>query len=467
MTEYLCNECWNGNLDAVIALLPQLSPLGVNGFNSRGQTALYLASRQGNAPIVLALLNFDGFDSLNTQMTGHGSTAAHAACSFGHAAVLALLLTARTSLAIVNSLGLTARQEAMKANVLEVFETFANDPEQLKEMFPICKELKKRKPSKEDTTSSSGTATNPKSRNKSSFIPNPKFEKFIKSDPNSNVKDKKSELKSLLHIVSVLNTKLPDSFQTVFIQDQLPDFVSLQEAIYRAHNKCVIWLTSNIELGMAKSFLDDLLSRESDFAKLGLHVIIITSRTFEEMLQAMRGLQIAPTISTPISPRGARDRERLDRPSVPTLTVNLSTGGLGTNLKRSVSPEPDSEGTLNRISIGKRGVDPAFGSSSSSNSNARNLVSYFQDPSFTSARQICSSFSKRTNSESYLGAFCYVADGMMKFRIDLCKSHDTLSVDSLLYLCTGENYQSLSLAVEKGDFLETNPKSAIRKSDRK
>lgn len=418
---------------------------------------MYLASRQGNAPIVLALLNFDGFDSLNTQMQGHGSTAAHAASSFGHAAVLALLLTARTSLSIVNSLGLTARQEAMKANVLEVFEAYAQDPELLKEMFPICKELKKRKPPKDD----SGTATNSKSRNKTSFIPNPKFEKFIKSEPGTTV-NKKSELKSLLHIVSVLNTKLPDSFQTVFIQDQLPDFISLQEAISRAHNKCVVWLTSSIELGMARSFLDDLLAREADLGKLGLHVIVITSRTFEEMSQAMRGLQIAPTISTPISPR-ARD-ERLDRPSAPTLTVNAATGGLGSNLRRSVSPEPDSESALNRISIGKRAgsVDP---SSASSNSNTpRNWVSYFQDPSFSSARHICSSFSKRTNSESYLGAFCYIADGQMKFRIDLCKSHDTLSVDSLLYLCTGDNYQSLSLAVEKGDFLETNPKISVRKS---
>jgi hypothetical protein len=52
--------------------------------------------------------------------------------------VLALLLSARTSLTIVNNLGLTARQEAMKACVLEVFETFHHDAEALKGTTVPC-----------------------------------------------------------------------------------------------------------------------------------------------------------------------------------------------------------------------------------------------------------------------------------------------------------------------------------------
>lgn len=43
-----------------------------------GQTALYCATRNGHAKIVLELLNFEGFDSLNTQMNdAHRSTALH------------------------------------------------------------------------------------------------------------------------------------------------------------------------------------------------------------------------------------------------------------------------------------------------------------------------------------------------------------------------------------------------------
>jgi hypothetical protein len=48
--------------------------------------------------------------------------------------------------------------------------------------------------------------------------------------------------------------------------------------------------------------------------------------------------------------------------------------------------------------------------------------------------------------------------------MDLCKSHDTLSVESLLYLCTGDNYQTLGQAVEKGEGMESNGKQIMRKS---
>jgi hypothetical protein len=47
-----------------------------------GQTALYLAARQGHSTICLSLLNHDGFDSLNAQMAEHRSTAAHGINNF-------------------------------------------------------------------------------------------------------------------------------------------------------------------------------------------------------------------------------------------------------------------------------------------------------------------------------------------------------------------------------------------------
>jgi ankyrin repeat protein len=101
----------------------------INKQNSRGQTALYCASRRNHKPFVLALLQLEGIN-VNCQARTHGSTPLHGASFGGYANIVALLLAAgadprienypespgtAVSSSYVNNLGappLTPREEA-------------------------------------------------------------------------------------------------------------------------------------------------------------------------------------------------------------------------------------------------------------------------------------------------------------------------------------------------------------------
>lgn len=60
ITEQLCNDCWNGEIESVKAALPNITQFLLQGYNARGQTALYCAARNNHTQIMVLLLNHRG-----------------------------------------------------------------------------------------------------------------------------------------------------------------------------------------------------------------------------------------------------------------------------------------------------------------------------------------------------------------------------------------------------------------------
>jgi ankyrin repeat protein len=61
ITEQLCNDCWNGELEAVrVTLSTNITQFLLQGYNARGQTALYCAARNNHTHIMVLLLNHKG-----------------------------------------------------------------------------------------------------------------------------------------------------------------------------------------------------------------------------------------------------------------------------------------------------------------------------------------------------------------------------------------------------------------------
>lgn len=74
----LCVAAWEGDSHKFnnIVLSCSKPSLLVNQVNQRGQSPLYCAAHEGQAAIVLQLLNMEGID-FNCQVTGHKGTALH------------------------------------------------------------------------------------------------------------------------------------------------------------------------------------------------------------------------------------------------------------------------------------------------------------------------------------------------------------------------------------------------------
>jgi len=114
VTEKLCAAAFRGDLPMVNDLIHTVDSKDKNGVNSRGQTAIYCAARQGHEEIVKLLLD-EGVDA--NKQDNHGSTPLHAASFWEHVNVVSLLLSSGCNTEIKNhaageNKGLTAFQEA-------------------------------------------------------------------------------------------------------------------------------------------------------------------------------------------------------------------------------------------------------------------------------------------------------------------------------------------------------------------
>eukprot|EP01125_Pyxidicula_operculata_P002417 TRINITY_DN1228_c1_g3_i2.p1 TRINITY_DN1228_c1_g3~~TRINITY_DN1228_c1_g3_i2.p1 ORF type:complete len:932 (-),score=264.33 TRINITY_DN1228_c1_g3_i2:90-2885(-) len=133
--EEFCKACFTGDLQLVNKTVDsgKVTPAQINCRNSRGQTAIYCAARNGHEEIVKRLLEIDGID-VNLQEK-HGSTPLHAA-SFGpFPRILSLLLSYGCDVNIRNYMneldnegshvqGFTAREES-KGECKSVWKIFA------------------------------------------------------------------------------------------------------------------------------------------------------------------------------------------------------------------------------------------------------------------------------------------------------------------------------------------------------
>eukprot|EP01125_Pyxidicula_operculata_P005283 TRINITY_DN1900_c0_g1_i2.p1 TRINITY_DN1900_c0_g1~~TRINITY_DN1900_c0_g1_i2.p1 ORF type:complete len:1019 (-),score=200.05 TRINITY_DN1900_c0_g1_i2:680-3736(-) len=90
-TEDLCTAAYEGNLENVEMLITSMPHSLIISTNTRGQTALYCAAREGHEDVVRRLLEIPGMPVNNQE--SHGSTALHAASYGGHANVVSLLLS--------------------------------------------------------------------------------------------------------------------------------------------------------------------------------------------------------------------------------------------------------------------------------------------------------------------------------------------------------------------------------------
>jgi len=138
----LCTAAWTGELDKVIDLLshPQ-SDTYVNFPNSRGQTPLYCAARQGFLEIVAKLVN-NTECQIDYQVGDHGGTALHAASFAEKPEIVALLIVSGANVLLKNKNGLVARQEAKPDTTGPVFKRFeTNGVAGLRAEYPIIEKL--------------------------------------------------------------------------------------------------------------------------------------------------------------------------------------------------------------------------------------------------------------------------------------------------------------------------------------
>lgn len=136
----LCMACWNNDLTAFTVLTRDDDlPNFINRFNTRGQTALYCASRQGHVGLVTELLCIPCLD-LDVQMEGHLGTALHAASFGGHTEICAMLIYADASTTITNQHGMTYKGEALRKETLTFFDLFEKEgKEGIRKAYPQVK----------------------------------------------------------------------------------------------------------------------------------------------------------------------------------------------------------------------------------------------------------------------------------------------------------------------------------------
>lgn len=111
----------------------------------------------------------------------------------------------------------------------------------------------------------------------------------------------------------------------------------------------ILWFTNTIENGVSKSFREELYERGNEFRKLGAHIYVITSRTYEEM----GFVRESNFNTTPISQGESED---------PLASVNSKRVNFGTSTTRSINASKYSK---------------TFGNISYYQSN----ISYYQDSS--------------------------------------------------------------------------------------
>lgn len=130
LAEKLCSAAWNDLITEVENFAEDIK-IGsyVNRPNSRGQSALYCAARQGHYAVVKALLGCPHIN-IDLQIEPHLGTALHGAAFAGKADVVLLLVSKGASLTIKNKIGLTAQQEATGA-ALDAFAAwlYGENPE--------------------------------------------------------------------------------------------------------------------------------------------------------------------------------------------------------------------------------------------------------------------------------------------------------------------------------------------------
>lgn len=156
ISERLCAASWNGEIKEVKKMLrdPRAGQF-VNLNNSRGQSALYCASRAGHANVVVALLNLPGID-INLQALGHAGTALHAACHAPHEEIVALLLCRGANEKILNAVSMSVRQEA-RGNAIDAFQLWdTGGTKKLIEKFPRITQLKTVVPGPQKNTDRAG-----------------------------------------------------------------------------------------------------------------------------------------------------------------------------------------------------------------------------------------------------------------------------------------------------------------------
>eukprot|EP01127_Copromyxa_protea_P010368 TRINITY_DN2523_c0_g3_i1.p1 TRINITY_DN2523_c0_g3~~TRINITY_DN2523_c0_g3_i1.p1 ORF type:complete len:958 (-),score=203.98 TRINITY_DN2523_c0_g3_i1:27-2900(-) len=108
----LCSAAWNGgDIEKFQEILSFLSVDEINKTNSRGQTALYCAARQGYVDYVVALLNVPGID-LNKGEVSKKSTPLHVAGWEQHVLIVAMLLWMGADSDIKNAFKLSPKDEA-------------------------------------------------------------------------------------------------------------------------------------------------------------------------------------------------------------------------------------------------------------------------------------------------------------------------------------------------------------------
>jgi len=123
LVEDLVKRAWEGyDLYEFKELLTNYPHL-VNEHSSRGQTALYCASRNNQFEFVVELLKIPGIDINIVTQDNWRSTALHAACHAGHCDIVALLIFNGANIDVLNNAGNPPFKEATK-EVKIVFEHY-------------------------------------------------------------------------------------------------------------------------------------------------------------------------------------------------------------------------------------------------------------------------------------------------------------------------------------------------------
>jgi len=123
--EDLCTAAWNGgDIESFKNLLNLLSVDEINSTNSRGQTALYCASRKGSVEYVEALLNVPGVDV--NKGDAKKSTPLHVASWEEHALVSAMLVWMGADPDIKNFYKLSPKAEA-RGDAIYIYPILASD----------------------------------------------------------------------------------------------------------------------------------------------------------------------------------------------------------------------------------------------------------------------------------------------------------------------------------------------------
>jgi len=138
----LCSACETGNSTELTKLLKQPAIESViNLWNNQGFSPLYIAAKQGDPNVVVALLNFKGINA-DVRTREDGSTPLHIASSLEKVQIVALLLAFGAKKNILDKKNHSARQIAKgkAGNVFDQFEKEGASPLFLNN-YPVLSQL--------------------------------------------------------------------------------------------------------------------------------------------------------------------------------------------------------------------------------------------------------------------------------------------------------------------------------------